>query len=287
MRRRRFIAALATTALFGRLGSASASEARLRALETTSGGRLGVHLLDTADGRRYGYRSDERFMMLSSFKLLASALVLRRVDRGQEALDRRIAYTRKDLVPGSPVSGQHADGGGMTLGELCQATITTSDNTAANLILSSFGGPGALTDYARELGDSVSRFDRGEPQVNVRGADPLMDTTSPRAMLGNVQSVVLGDALSAASRAQLQHWLLGNTTGATRLKAGLPGDWRIGDKTGSNASDANDIGVVWPVGRPPLLVAAYLADSQASQEIRNATLAAVGQWVRDIALGMP
>ena len=258
-------------------------QAQLRDIEAAAEGRLGVCIVDTGSGQGCGYRSDERFMMLSSFKLLACALVLHRVDTGDESLERRIHYGQQDLIAWSPVTEQHADGEAMTLGELCEATITTSDNTAANLILSSYGGPAALTAYARGLGDDVTRLDRIEPDLNLKAGDEPLDTTSPRAMVGTLQRLVLGDALSAPSRDRLKGWLLDNTTGGKRLKAGLPTDWQIGDKTGTNQTDANDIGVLWPPNGAPIVVAAYLSESQASSQVKDATLMAVGEVVRDMA----
>lgn len=241
-----------------------------------SGGRLGVFILDTGSGKEYGYRPDECFLMLSSFKLLASALVLHRVDSGKESLARRIIWTKRDLVEWSPVTERHVGGKGLTLAQLCEATITTSDNTAANLILASFGGPAALTSFARQLGDAVTRLDRTEPDLNLPHATEPLDTTSPRAMVRTMQKVVLGDGLSTPSRRLMQQWLVANTTGGRRLKAGLPKDWRIGDKTGTNASNANDIGVVWPASGGSFLVAAYLEDSPASSRVKDATIASVG-----------
>jgi beta-lactamase class A len=251
----------------------------LQELEAKAQGRLGVHVLDTASGQAYGYRSDERFMMLSSFKWLASALVLARVDRGDESLDRRIRYRKQDLVPWSPVTQLHVDGDGLTLAQLCNATITTSDNTAGNLVLDSFGGPSALTAFARQHGDSVTRLDRYEPDLNVRQGAELLDTTSPRAMAQALQKLVLGDALSVASRQLLQRWLLANTTGGRRLKAGVPVGWCVGDKTGTNSTDTNDVGLLWPPHGAPLVVAAYLADSTASHQTKDATMAIVGRLV--------
>lgn len=263
---------------------------RLHEIEGRSRGRLGVQILDTATGAVFGHRADERFLMCSTFKLLASALVLQRVDRGQESLDRRIVFGRGDLLPHSPVTERHVGGDGMTLGELCAATITTSDNAAANLILASYGGPRAFTAFARELGDSVTRLDRTEPALNA-WRDAVSDTTSPRAMLASLQRVALGDALTPASRDTLQRWLRANTTGETRLKAGLPAGWTIGDKTGASDDDghggtSNDIAVVWPPGRAPMLVTAYLTGSSAPFAARNATLAQVGRLLPPIVAGL-
>ena len=170
----------------------------------------------------------------------------------------------------------------MTMAELCAATITTSDNAAANLIMASYGGPAALTAYLRSLGDNVTRIDRWEPELNVKHPDQPMDTTTPRAMAGTLQRLVLSDALSAASRALLTKWLEGNTTGGKRLRAGLPDSWRVGEKTGTFQTDANDSGVVWPPNRAPLIVSAYLADSAVDSAARDATLAEVGRVVRGI-----
>jgi len=292
--RRSFIAAMSSAAVgaavFPRHARAEGTRpalqarilARLQALEAEARGRLGVHILDTADGASYGYRADERFQTLSSFKFLASALVLHRVDRGLESLDRRIPITPADIIPWSPVTERHVGDPGMSLAALCEATITTSDNAAANLILDSYGGPAALTAYLRTLGDSVTRLDRREPELNVKHPDEPMDTTTPRAMVMNLHKLVLGDALSAASRALLTKWLEGNTTGGKRLRAGLPDTWRVGEKTGTFQSDANDSGVVWPPKRAPLIVSAYLADSPVDSAARDATLAEVGRVVRGI-----
>ncbi|MES2943768.1 MAG: class A beta-lactamase [Pseudomonadota bacterium] len=263
--------------------SVEAVQARLRELEASVQGRLGVYMVDSATGRAWSYRADERFMMLSSFKLLASALVLYRVDQGRESLDRRILYSRSDLVTYSPVTEKHADGTGMSLAELCEATITTSDNTAANLILASYGGPPAVTAFARQLGDQITRLDRIETDLNVGKAESLLDTSSPRAMAETMQKLVLGNVLSTASRERLQQWLLANTTGGKRLKAGLPADWKIGDKTGTNKSDTNDIGVLWSPNRQPWVVTAYLADSPAGGQAKEAVMAQIGMLVSELA----
>ncbi len=250
----------------------------LRDIEAKARGRLGVHLIDTATGREQGWRMDERFLMLSSFKLLASALVLDRADRGEESLERRIRYRRQDLVSWSPVTERHVGGEGLSLAQLCEATLTTSDNTAANLILASYGGPAALTAYARRLGDRVTRLDRTEPELNVWAAsgEPL-DTTTPRAMAHTLRALLVGDALAPASRARLLQWLLANTTGGKRLRAGLPVGWQVGEKTGTAGDDANDIGIAFPPQRAPVIVTAYLAESATDGATREAALASVGR----------
>ena len=248
--------------------------------EAESGGRLGVAALDTLTGARSLHRADERFPMCSTFKVLAAGAVLARVDAGTESLDRRVQFQARDLVEYSPITKDHAGGDGMSVADLCEAALTLSDNTAANLLLAALGGPAGLTAYARSLGDSVTRLDRVEPDLNEAVPGDPRDTTSPAAMLSNLQSLILGNALSAASRDQLSRWLIANRTGDARLRAGLPSGWRVGDKTGSGGrGSTNDIGIMWPPERAPILIAVYLTETSNSDEQRNATIAAVARAV--------
>jgi beta-lactamase class A len=255
----------------------------IAALEVRGGGRLGVAVLDTATGKTFAYRGDERFAMCSTFKTLVAGLVLKRVDDGKERLDRRIAYGRDVLMSNSPTTEKHV-GEGMTVGALCEATITLSDNAAANLLLDSFGGPRALTAFVRGLGDKVTRCDGYEPGLNVVKPGEIHDTTSPGAMLATLRTLTLGSALSPASRQQLIAWLVANQTGDKRLRAGLPAGWKVGDKTGSwgdgKIGTTNDIAVIWPApNRSPLLITTYLSRSTLDNDGRNAVIAEVARLV--------
>jgi beta-lactamase class A len=252
--------------------------ATLAALETKSEGRLGVAILFPS-GQRIAHRADERFPMCSTFKFLAAALVLQRVDQGKEHLDRAIPYSKADLVTYSPETEKRA-GSSMTVAELCKAAVTLSDNTAANLLLASFGGPPAITAFARSLGDTITRLDRNETTLNESTPGDPRDTTTPTAMLGNLQTILLGNLLSAASRDQLTQWLLACQTSAAKFRAGLPKDWKVGDKTGSGDHGSNnDIGVLYPPAGKPILVASYLTETTLSTDERNAIHADVAHAI--------
>ncbi|HEY8614179.1 MAG TPA: class A beta-lactamase [Roseomonas sp.] len=257
--------------------------AALARIEAEHGGRLGVAVLDTGTGRQAGRRSEERFPLTSTFKFLAAAFVLARVDRQEESLTRRIIYSRDYLVPYSPITEKHVGDGGLTVGEICEAAVTLSDNTAGNLLLDSFGGPAGLTAYTRSLGDSVTRLDRRETELNEAAPGDPSDTTTPAAMAEILRKTVLGTALSISSREQLTAWLVANKTGDKRLRAGAPKGWRVGDKTGSGENNTtNDIAVIWPPGRAPIIVAAYYTGARASGDERNAVLAEVGRLAMEV-----
>ncbi|KFL36904.1 class A beta-lactamase [Arenimonas donghaensis] len=257
----------------------------LRALEGRHGGRLGVFALDTGTGRTLGQRGGERFAMCSTFKLPLAAQVLAAVDAGRERLDRRLTWTPDDLVSWSPVVEKHDGAAGLAVDALCEATMTISDNTAANLLLAEHGGPAGLTAWLRAIGDEVTRLDRNEPALNEATPGDPRDTTTPAAMVATLHKLLLGDVLSDASRSRLTGWALANQTGDKRLRARLPG-WRVGDKTGTNnVGNSNDIGILWPPGdRAPILVAAYYAESSGTPAERDTVLADVGHIVGDWAL---
>lgn len=260
--------------------------ARIAALERRHGGRLGVAILDSANGRHVAHRGDERFPMCSTFKWLAVAGVLARVDRGEESLDRRIVFAPGDVVSYSPVTGSRAGEPGMSLTEVCEAALGVSDNTAGNLLLDRLGGPAGLTAFARSLGDKVTRLDRRETELNEATPGDPRDTTSPLTMLRDMRAVLAGDVLTPASRERLVGWMAASSTGNKRLRAGMPGDWRVADKTGtSNNGVSNDVAIAWPPERAPILVTAYYAESDADGDARNAVLAEVGRVAAAVSQG--
>lgn len=239
--------------------------ALLAGLEKEFGGRLGVAALNTADGRLVLHRADERFPFCSTFKMMLSAAIL---SREPALLKKRIKYDKSDLVPYSPVTSKHlADG--MTVAELCEATLQISDNAAANLLMKQIGGPAAVTAFARSIGDTEFRQERWETELNTALPGDVRDTTTPLAMAKSLQKLVLGDALPGAARKQLKDWMLGNTTGATRIRAGVPAGWPVADKTGSgDYGTVNDIAVIWPPGKAPIVLAVYTTQPNKDDKTR-------------------
>ncbi len=234
-----------------------AAERALAELEKRESGILGVAALDSASGRRIDYRAQERFAMCSTFKLLLAGAVLKKVDNGEERLERVLAYTRSQIVPHSPVT-LPALNKGLSVEALCEAAMKQSDNTAANLLLKTIGGPAGLTRFARSMGDGTTRLDRIEIALNEAAPGDPRDTTSPSAMLASAQKLLSGSFLKPDSRKKLEGWMMACQTGGARLKAGFPKDWQIGDKTGSGAyGTTNDVAIIYPPGRPPIFIAAY------------------------------
>jgi beta-lactamase class A len=260
-------------------GTAPLIEA-IEQLELKTGGRLGVSVLDTTTGVPIHHRGDERFPMCSTFKVLAAAAILKDLGSKLEGLERRVRIEQADLVTYSPITSKHVGGEGMSLRELCEAAITMSDNTAGNALLKNIGGPTGLTSFARSLGDNMTRLDRMETELNEAVPGDPRDTTTPNAMAANFRRLLLGDVLVPESRDQLGKWLIANKTGDTRLRAGLPQGWRVGDKTGSGEHNtANDVAIVWPPERSPLIVAVYLTGASLDPNGRNDVIASVGREV--------
>ena len=259
----------------------AAALARLQSLEQTLEGRLGLCAIDTGSGKSLAYRGEERFPLCSTFKAVLAAAILAESGRDEALLKRRIRYTRADLVTYSPVTASHVDDG-MTVEQLCAAAVQHSDNTAGNLLLQLVGGPAGLTAYARSVGDTAFRLDRWETALNSALPGDERDTTTPAAMSATLKRLVLDGALAAPQRAQLQEWLVGNTTGDARIRAGVPAGWRVGDKTGTgDYGSTNDVAVLWPPQRAPVTLAIYLTGTAPDAKPRNEIVAQAARVAAD------
>jgi len=259
-------------------GSTSDFASRILSVEQRTGGRIGVAAVDTGSGKRFDYRSEERFPMCSTFKLLAAAAVLKQVDGRHEKLDRFVSYDAKDILEYAPVTKVHLKDGGMTLGALCAAAIEQSDNTAGNLLLDTIGGPIGVTKFVHSIGDEMTRLDRKEPGLNSAIPGDERDTTTPAAMCADIQRLLLDNVLTKSSRHQLEDWLQHNETGTLMIRAGVPKTWTVADKTGRCGNGAtNDVAIIRPPGRAPIVVAIYSIGSTSSADDHASTLAEVAR----------
>lgn len=294
MDRRAFLCASgAAIAASGALaGSVRAAPARfgdafrdaVRAVEQASGGRLGLAVIDTGSGERFAHRGDERFPMCSTFKFALAAVMLKRAEQGAERLDRRIPVAAGDIVSHSPFCEKRV-GGDASIAELCHATITLSDNAAANLLLRPIGGPAGFTRWLRRFGDPATRLDRWETAMSEAKPGDVRDTTTPAAMAGLARALTLGGALEPAGRTQLVDWMKDTRTSATSLRAGLPATWTAADKTGAGGFGTDNlVGIFWPPQRPPLIVASYITGSTLAEGETRPLHARIGRALAE-ALG--
>jgi beta-lactamase class A len=272
---RRSLALLASPAL-----AQTASITALTDYERDSGGHVGLYAKNMRTGSEVAWRANERFVMCSSFKASLAACVLAQVDRGEARMDELIAYRPADLMEWAPVATQNVKKGAMSVADMCAAAVELSDNTCANALLARFGGPSALTAFWRSIGDTVSRLDHNEPLLNRTPPGDPHDTTTPAAMAGNLRTLILGKVLSPTSREQLTGWMVNCKTGDNRLRAGLPKNWRIGDKTGNNGKDAaGDIAVTWSERGEPIVICAYTRGGSPTPSQVDKVFAEVGRFV--------
>jgi beta-lactamase class A len=296
--RRNFLtAAAAATALVATPTIAAPSArrfdaaSRLQALEVGQA-RLGVCFLDTKTDEFTGNRLAERFAMCSTFKLPLVAAYLRESDRGRVDLAEVLPYTSSDLLPWAPVTGKHVAKGGLSIAALAQAAQELSDGVAANLLVKRMGGPTAVTAKFREMGDNISRLDRYEPDLGLVLSGDLRDTTSPVAMAQLVRRVTTGRLLRPDSRERLLQWMENTSTGVRRLRAGLPTQWRTGNKTGTGRTEGttnkcNDVAITFPPGRAPIIIATYFDSGEYTPQVEarhEAVLAQVGKIAAEWAL---
>lgn len=251
----------------------------LSQLETQAHGRLGVSAINTANQQRIDYRANERFPLCSTFKLIAVAAILQQSMHSPSLLQQRIQYSMQQVKDSgyAPITSQHV-ASGMTVSELCAACISYSDNAAANLLLHILGGPAALTQFARSISDPLFRLDRWEPALNTALPNDMRDTSTPAAIADTLQRLLVGDVLANTQRALLLYWLKNNTTGNARIRAGVPKDWVVGDKTGTGAyGTSNDIGIIWPAQQAPIIMAIYFTSPLKTAKPNDQVIGAVSR----------
>ncbi|MFZ5937825.1 class A beta-lactamase [Pseudomonas putida] len=275
---RQWISGAAAVAIVAMSSNASAADDPIREtalrLENALDARIGYAIHDTGTGLGWEHRADERFPMASTVKLLVCSALLR---QGQVRMKKAWQIQQESILPHSPVT-QNLVGKQVAASDLCAFTLKTSDNAAANGVLEVLGGPAAVNAFLQEIGDQTTRSDRNEPSLNEGQPGDLRDTTTPKAMAGTMKSLVLGSALKDEPRRQLTEWLMSNQVGGPLLRAGIPGDWRIADKTGSGGFGTRGVvAVMWPPQRAPIVAAIYLTETTASMDERNAAIAEIGR----------
>ncbi|MDP2875389.1 MAG: class A beta-lactamase [Holophaga sp.] len=269
---RALVGSLLATLLSVTAWSATGFEVAMARVEARMQGRVGVFAMRGSAWA--SYRADERFAYCSTFKWVLGAAVLKSVDEGRLELDRKVRYGPKDLISMSPFTSAHLKQGSLSVGELCAATIITSDNTAANLLEPLVGGPSGMQTFVRNLGDPVMRFDRMEPELNSNLPGDPRDTTTPEAMARLLHRVLEAKVLSKGSRDQLLAWMQAVETGMGRIHAGVPKGWIVAHKTGTGYKGAvNDVAVIYPPKGEPIYLCVFTDGDRLDTKAHEAAIA--------------
>ncbi|KLN65209.1 beta-lactamase [Vibrio sp. VPAP30] len=262
-----------------------AVEKAIERQEETLSARIGVAVLNVETGALWSFRGDERFPLTSTFKSIACAKLLYDADQKTTELKKTVTVNREGLVAYSPVLEAYIDKE-ITLGDACQATMLTSDNTAANIVIASVGGTDSITSFVRELGDENTRLDRVEPELNEALPNDPRDTTTPISMTNTLNELVFGAVLSENSRAQLIDWMKSNEVTGNLLRSVLPVGWEIADRSGAGGFGARSINaVVWLDKKSPIIVSIYVSQTDASMDQRNLAIVEIGKSIFDLFTG--
>lgn len=243
------------------------------------GWNIGVSVIENSSNNVYSINGDERFSTNSTVKALACAIVLSKVDKNAASLNDAMMINERDVVSHSPVMKEFI-GKKVTLADACKATMTYSDNTAANFAIKKSGGPEGITSFLRSMGDDITRADRYEPDLNTNPDGDLRDTSTANAMAANFNKLLLGNILSTQSKEQLKNWMMGNKVADNMLRLVLPTGWEIADRTGANSYGARGIiSMVWSESQQPLIISIYIKKEKNSIEEREKVISEIGRVI--------
>jgi beta-lactamase class A len=251
---------------------------KLAQLESKYHVRLGIAAVNIDTNEAINYRADERFPIQSTFKLIGVSAVLYRSIADPSLLNQKIFYNKSEVVTWSPITGKNINNG-MTILELSAAAMMYSDNTAINLLVKKLGGFNKVIQFARFIKNDSFRLDHFEPNMN---SDPsrLEDTSTPNDMQFSLQKIIFSKILSVKQRELLVDWMKQNTTGDTKIRAGVPKGWVVADKTGSGSYGiSNDLGIIWPPNRPPIILVIYSVQNDKNATHHDEILAVVTRLV--------
>ncbi len=258
-------------------------EKKLASLELSSAGRIGISAFNTSNSKHIIFRSEERFPFCSTFKAILAAAVLKKSQVDSQWLNKNILFNQRIVESAgyAPITRAHFQNG-MTVAELCVATIQHSDNAAANILLQELGGLEELNNFTRSIGDNSFRLDRWEPDLNSAIPGDSRDTTTPAAMERTLRSIVLGDVLDVSKRELIQNWLKGNKTGASRIRSGVEKGVIVGDKTGTGEfGTTNDVGVIWQANGDPITVVIFFTQKTKGASPREDIIAEATRIIVD------
>lgn len=256
---------------------------KLSKLEASSGGRLGIYVINTANHEHIEYRANELFPFCSTGKIMVVSAILKESEANQAILQKKIIYDQKDVNKSeyAPITKQNIYNG-MSIAELCKAAMEYSDNAAMNILLRFVGGPKTVTSFAKSIHDNKFSLDRWEPELNSAIPGDLRDTTTPAAMASSLKQLALGNVLALEQRKKLQEWMKNNTTGDTKIRAGAPRGWIVADKTGNGKyGTTNDVGIIWPPHCPPIVMVIYLTQHKRDATKRDDVIASAARIILD------
>ncbi|WP_374725250.1 class A beta-lactamase [Cellvibrio fibrivorans] len=251
----------------------------IKLIEDNLSAHIGVAVLNTKTGEHWHYKGNERVPLTSTFKTIACAKLLHDADSDKSLLSRTVLIKSDELVTYSPITEKHV-GQEITLKDACAATMHTSDNTAANIIINAVAGTEGITDFIRKTGDDVTRLDRFEPELNEALLNDIRDTTTPNAITKTINRLLFGSVLSRPSQQQLKEWMVNNQVTGNLLRSVLPKGWEIADRSGAGGFGTRSItAVVWGETQSPLIISIYIAQTEASFSERNEAIIKIGQSI--------
>lgn len=254
------------------------ADLNFRELETKYNAQIGVYVRDTNDDSEIAYNADERFAYCSTHKFLSVGALLQR--KNLDELDKRIFFSAEEILPFSAITKAHVDSG-LTLAEICEAALRISDNTAANLVLEELGGVAAFRESLRAIGDDVTEPARLELELNIFSPDSIEDTSTPRQLANDLELYLLGDILSDEKKSLLAKWMSDNAITDDLIKAGVPQDWKVLDKSGAgiNYGTRNDVAIIFPPNKKPIVVAIMTRRNEESARFDNALIEEIARMI--------
>lgn len=308
--------------VFGEAGSGNVIGAELKRLEASSGGLMGLSAIHLQDGRTVSYRDSESFPMASTFKIALAMCILQLIDHEKVALDQMVEISADLLVPPPLIEPYFRHIGlAISVANLLDIMMVTSDNSATDALLKLVGGPDYVSQAIAKANIAGMRIDRSTSQfladfleidltegqsfaslfsvlparekarlyalteqANNNYDDDERDNASPAAMAKLLAKLWHGNLTSIASRDRLFE-VMERCENDNRIKGCMPAHVTIAHKTGTLGGSTSDVGVIeLPEKSGSVAIAIYIKKSASPVIIRERAIAHASRAVYDFML---
>lgn len=244
------------------------------------------------DNREYiTINNDKEYPMLSTYKFPLALAVLDHLDKSGLTTATEIFVTKTDLLPNtySPLRDARPKGDfNISIGELLKYSVSQSDNNACDILIRYIGGIEVFQKYVSSLGIGEMVITATEEAMHRKFENQYLNWTKPAAAVSLLEKFLKKGLLSTENQEFLEKIMIETSTGADKLKGGLPAEVIIGHKTGSSDRNKaglkvadNDIAFVRLPNNKQYVIAVFVKDSYENDATNAAIIAGISKVVYD------
>ena len=255
---------------------------------------VGVSIIGNNGMDTVSLNGDRRFPMQSVFKFHIALAVLSEVDKGNLSLDQKIMLRKDDLLPEdfwSPLRDENPEGGSFTVRKLIQYSVSQSDNTACDVLISLIGTPKTVEEYFKMNDIQDIQITFNERDMQAKWDNMFENWTTPKAASETLRLFYENRNNLLSKNSYDFFWTTNKetTTGMKRIKGQLPEGTIVAHKTGWSGTNketgitaaVNNIGIVFLPNGKYFIISVFVSESKEDFDTNEKIIADIAKAAYD------